>query len=82
MRIRQARKLAGLTARQLAEKIERSPTTVFRWEWGVRLPTRQGIEACAEALHVPMAWLMFGLRGLPRDLREQCERLERAGRAL
>jgi hypothetical protein len=48
----------------------------------MRTPTRQGIEACAVALDVPAAWILCGLSGLPRDLREQARRLERAGRAL
>lgn len=81
-RIRQARHLAGLTVRQLAEKVGRSPGTVFRWEWGERVPPNDRIAALAQALDVPTAWLLCGLSGLPRDLREQAMRLERAGRAL
>ena len=82
-RIRHARQLAGITVVELARRVERSPATVFRWEWGVRVPPTESIELLGQVLSVPAAWLAFGLRGLPRpDVRDACRELERAGRAL
>jgi len=81
-RIRHARLLAGLTVRQVAEQVQRSPITVFRWEWGERLPPSDRLGPLAEALGVPTAWLLCGMHGLPIGVRETCKRLERQGRAL
>jgi len=77
-RIRHARLLAGLTVRQVAEQVERSPITVFRWEWGERLPPSDRLGPLAEALGVPTAWIICGLRGVPYGLCETCLILERA----
>ena len=51
-RIKEARKAAGLTQRQLADKIEVSNTSVSNWENGVSMPDPDTIQHLCWALNV------------------------------
>lgn len=51
-RITKARKAAGLTQAQLAEKIGRARTAIANYESGLREPDAQVLEAIAKALDV------------------------------
>jgi transcriptional regulator with XRE-family HTH domain len=47
-RLRELRKAAGLSQKELAEKIEASPNTVSQWETGVRGPDLETLVELAE----------------------------------
>ena len=57
-RIRQARKRAGLTQKQLGEISGTSETTVKQYELGKRQPRIEQLQAIATALEVPVWELM------------------------
>lgn len=59
-RLREARERAGLTAVVLAQKIERHPSQVSRWENGVDAPRADVILAIARACGVSTDWLLSG----------------------
>ena len=51
-RLREARKAAGLTQRQLADKIKVSNTSISNWEKGVSMPDPDTIQYLCWALEV------------------------------
>lgn len=53
-----ARRQAGLTQEQLAERIQVEITTVSRYETGTTLPSLVTLEAMAAVLHVTIANLL------------------------
>ena len=56
-RIRTARKQAGMTQRELADKLEISYVGVSQWESGRRNPKGSTLARIAEVLDVPLAYL-------------------------
>lgn len=65
-RIAEARKMRGLTQKQLAEKVGTSQQTVYRWETGTRNISSVNLDKISKALDVSIAYLM-GLEKLNRD---------------
>lgn len=63
-RIKEARKAAGLTQRQLADKIEVSNTSVSNWENGVSMPDPDTIQHLCWALNVQPNYF-FGAESSP-----------------
>ncbi|MCB2100784.1 MAG: ImmA/IrrE family metallo-endopeptidase [Rhodobacterales bacterium] len=61
-RLVEARDSRGLTQVALAELINRTSSSISRWEGGGQLPEPEAMEALARALNVPIA---FFLRPLP-----------------
>lgn len=57
-RIRNARKKAGLTQRELAEKLKISEQGISQWETGARNPKLGTIKEIADALDVPFKLLL------------------------
>ena len=53
-RIKAARKNAGLTQKQLADKLGISPVGITQWETGVRKPKAETLKRLADALDVPI----------------------------
>ena len=56
--IAQARKKAGLTQEQLAERVGLSPQAISKWENGRNLPDLENLMQLAEQLNVPYSQLM------------------------
>lgn len=67
-RIAQARKRAGLTQEQLAERLSISPQAVSKWENGWNLPDLENLLHMAELLNLPYTSLI--------DEEEDCERFQ------
>ncbi len=60
-RLTQARRLAGLTKKTVADTIGVSPVAVGQWEAGTASPPRpDNVEALAKALEVPVSFLASG----------------------
>lgn len=59
-RLTQARRLAGLTKRAVADSLGVSPVAVGQWEAGTHFPRPDHIAALADALDVPPAFLAAG----------------------
>jgi len=64
-RLRQAREAAGLSQRELAERITRdgvavSTQTVMRYELGERVPPADYVAALSRVLTVDAAWVVLG----------------------
>jgi len=59
-RLREARKLAGLTQEALAEKAECSKAMVAQWETGVRRPGVDTLHKLSIVLNAPFSWLAIG----------------------
>ena len=59
-RLTQARRLAGLTKKTVADKIGVSPVAVGQWEAGTASPRPDNVEALAKALDVPVPFLASG----------------------
>ena len=57
-RIRQARRLAGLSQSQLAAKISAHPTSVSDWERGVNEPSVRHMTSIAEVTSKSLDWFM------------------------
>ena len=57
-RIRTARKQAGMTQRELADKLEISYVGVSQWESGRRNPKESTLARIADVLDVPLNYLM------------------------
>ena len=53
-----ARRFAGISAAQLADRLGVSPQQMSNWTTGLRTPTRKNAAAMAEALDVDAAWLL------------------------
>lgn len=68
-KIRDARKAAGLTQRQLAEKIKVSNTSISNWEKGVSCPDPDTIQNLCWALEVqPNYFFNIGFSSLPDNI--------------
>ena len=67
--LRRARVIAGLTVRELADRVPTSPTAVSHWEAGRRRPGEQARNRLADVLGVPVAdvesW--FGITPVRRE---------------
>lgn len=57
-RMQQARERAGLSAKELAERLGRTPVTLSRWENDRQVPEDADIEAYARAVGVPAIALL------------------------
>jgi len=65
-RLRQVREAAGLSQRELAERITRdgvavSQQTVMRYEQGVSIPPADYVAALSRVLSVDAAWVVLGV---------------------
>lgn len=73
--IKKARKQAGLTQRELAEKLGVATGTVQQWELGARTPTVKKLSKIAEALNVSLVELLppdvLGEKGKTMEEREK-----------
>ena len=52
--LKKARRSAGLTQRELAEKVGASASTVYKWEAGLALPSVPTVRHLAEVLNVSL----------------------------
>lgn len=68
-RLRFAREMARLTRSALAERIDRTPRTIERWEAGDTSPTAGDAVAVAKALGIEYEWLRSGKGDLPESAR-------------
>lgn len=59
-RLTQARRLAGVTKKFVAEEVGVSPVAVGQWESGTANPRPDNVEALARLLDVPIAFLATG----------------------
>lgn len=59
-RLTQARQLAGLTKKELAEKVKVTPAAVSQYELGTTRPRPELVLRLAEALGVPIAFFLAG----------------------
>lgn len=59
-RLRDARKAAGLTQQDVAERLEVHPMSVSNWERGVTVPERERVAALAKLYDVEEAVLAYG----------------------
>ena len=66
-RIKEARKSAGLTQRELAEKAGTATGTIQQYELGKRQPRIEQFQAIADVLNVDVNWLMNGYTLAQRD---------------
>ena len=66
-RIKEARKSAGLTQRELAEKAGTATGTIQQYELGKRQPRIEQFQAIAYVLNVDVNWLMNGYTLAQRD---------------
>lgn len=57
-RLRTARHVAGLTAEQVAARVDRTPHTVWGWERGNARPSVDVVDALAEAVGVSLVDLL------------------------
>lgn len=60
VRLTQARNLAGLTKRRLADELGVTPAAVSQYEMGTNRPRADLLPALAEALEVPLAFFLAG----------------------
>src|SRR3954466_3409474 len=60
LRIIQARERAGMTQKQLADKLRRSQQTIAGWEAGKREPDVATYKEVAAATNVDLVWLILG----------------------
>ncbi|MBQ6296149.1 MAG: helix-turn-helix transcriptional regulator [Selenomonadaceae bacterium] len=76
-RLRQARKAAGLTQAQLAEKTGITQSGYTRYERGINDPSISTLKKLSEILNVSLDWLI-GTRycGEPREDLEELRRAE------
>ena len=65
-RIKAARKQAGLTQQELADKLDVSYVGVSQWESGRRNPKQQTLSRIAQVLDIPLSTLT-GIRGMSED---------------
>lgn len=57
-RIRQARRTAGLSQSELAEKIDAHPTSISDWERGIHEPTIRHMSSLSRETGKPLDWFM------------------------
>ena len=91
-RLRTARRAAGLTQKQLAEKLEVESITVSRWERGVTSPSLPRLRRIAEITETTVSDLVRSpdaasahaveLAALREELAETRELVDRVARAL
>jgi transcriptional regulator with XRE-family HTH domain len=84
-RLKQARKLKGLTQERLAEKVKKYPETISNIERGSVYVGLKLLEKLAQTLEVPMAFFFedFGdYKGLSRSKIEATEKLKELGSKL
>ena len=87
-RIREIRKIKGLTLEQLAERAEISANFLWEIEQGRKGMKVQNLAKMAAALHVSADYLLFGIRenaadgklsimmsALPDELKDNCEKM-------
>ena len=58
--IRAERRRAGLSQDQLAERLHVTRQTISNWEGGKSLPDIESLKALAEALEIPIEYLIYG----------------------
>lgn len=67
-RLRQARESAGLSTARVRDRMGwSSPTVLWRYEQGLRVPSKERIEALGRLYDVSAAWLMLGTSSLTKD---------------
>lgn len=77
-RLRDIRKLNGLSQQQLADLIGVSRQTLSKWETGVALPDVDNLISLAEALHVTTDYLLVREEKIDSDNpRSTCRRLRK-----
>lgn len=59
-RVREARQLAGLRVKHVADACNRMPNTVYRWEQGRKDPCLADARTIAQLCGVSYAWLLTG----------------------
>jgi len=59
-RIKEVRKKAGLTQNDLAQKLEMTPTSIFKYEKGMSVPSPENIIKIARLGSVTADWLITG----------------------
>lgn len=59
-RIRTARELAGLSVRELADLVQRTPLTIYRWESGQNRPSVPDSRVLCDVLLCDPVWLLTG----------------------
>ena len=74
-RIKNLRKQNRLTQEELAEKVNISPMTARRWEWGQRSPRAEELQKLAEALNTTSAYLL-GDTDDPRPVNSSVDKAE------
>jgi len=67
-RLTQARRLAGLTKRSVAEAVRVSPAAVGQWESGAAAPRPDHVARLAQLLEVPPGFLAIGRRYVRLDV--------------
>ena len=72
--IRSARKLKGLTQKELAQRLGISPVGIAQWENGIRNPKHESVKRIADALGVSVT-VIYGLPA--KETAEQQRALER-----
>ncbi len=60
-RLRESREKAGLSAQELAQRLEVSLETYATWEAGTQSPDTDAVRRAASILHVTGNYLLFGL---------------------
>lgn len=80
-RLTLARQAAGLSKKDLAEAINRTPAAVTQYEAGLARPSATVLDACAEHLGVPVGFFATGRPRLPLDVGDAHFRSLRAARA-
>lgn len=68
-RIKQLRKNAGYTQRELAKLMDLKPTTISSWERGISQPVMNKAERLANLLHTNVNYLL-GIKPNEKDLRK------------
>jgi transcriptional regulator with XRE-family HTH domain len=65
-RLKRARENAGLTQRELSERVSIAATSLSNWETGVHQPDLAQFQAVANATGADVVWIVFGVgRGDP-----------------
>lgn len=81
-RIKAARKAAGITQAELADRLGISYVGVSQWENDLRNPKIETIQRIADALDIPVGELLGTIPQPDRDFERVCDALDDAGLAL
>lgn len=81
-RLTLARQAAGLSKKNLAQSIGRTPAAVTQYEAGLARPSAGILDACATALDVPVGFFATGRPRLPIDVGDAHFRSLRSARAV